>query len=164
MKESNYIQRAIDDLKNAHCKFEILERMTLFSGIHGYASAVENRLRGSKVNQKSEVNQTEVTMCIPTQYHIMMECQLLQHVNTQITDTIEQLETIEAIEMVGEDYATEYMLIQKREPIVGRRQCYRVIHSRDYSSLTTSTKNQNSATVLRLCHHIVYLPQWLSLC
>ena len=62
---------------------------------------LKNRLRGSEVNQKSEVNQAEVTMSIPNQYHIMMECQLLQHVNTQITNTIKQLETINAITWSG---------------------------------------------------------------
>ena len=46
MKGGDNIQRAIGDLKEARCKFEILERMTLFSGIHGYASAVEKPTPG----------------------------------------------------------------------------------------------------------------------
>ena len=102
LKESDCIQHAIEDLEDAHCKFENYERSTLFSGIHGYASAVENRLRKSEVDQKSEVDLVEETRSIQTQYQIMMECQLLQHINTQITDTIQKLKTIKSSEWVRE--------------------------------------------------------------
>ena len=103
VKRNDYIKLAIDDLEEAHCKFEIYERTTLFPEIHGYVSAVENRLRNSKVNvnQKSAVNQAEKTRGILTQYQTMMECQLLLHVNTQITETIKKLKTINAKEWAG---------------------------------------------------------------
>ena len=117
MMGEGYIRRAIDDLKDARCKFKIYEWTSLFSEIHGYSCDIQKRLLGS------EFNQTEETKSILTQYHIMMEYQLLQHVNTQITETIEKLEAIDSIggavktmkrsvldSMQGVDYRTEAML------------------------------------------------------
>ena len=103
MKSDGYIRRAIDDLNATLSKLETYKTQCLFS----YYNINNNSL---------------------TQYYIMMECQLFHHIDSQINETIEKLETINTLmgEMTtvrrdildlipGADRRTEKMLQEYRQ-------------------------------------------------
>ena len=86
MKGDGYIRRAIDDLKATLCKLENYKKIFLFSEIH--VNETNMRKWDVEVSSGKETNTT---------YYTMMECQLLHHIDTQIIETIEQLEKIDTM-------------------------------------------------------------------
>ena len=102
VKGDGYIRRAIDDLRAALCKLETYKQNSLCSHIHAH------------VRRWS--------------LHIFMECQLFDHIDTQITETIEKLETIDTMKgevttvrrdildlIPGADCGTKRMLQEYRQ-------------------------------------------------
>ena len=96
MKGDGYIRRAIDDLKAAVFNLEIYKTNRLFHEIIGRNESL------SELDYKiqcllSYYNPKKNSL---TQYYIMLECQLFHHIDSQIKETIEKLETIHT--MMGE--------------------------------------------------------------
>ena len=91
MKGDGYIGRVIDDLKATLRKLETYKQTFVFLKVHAYdiSYAVENDEDDDDSNVSYKTN-TEVA-----KYNILIECQLLHHIDTQIIDTIEKLETID---------------------------------------------------------------------
>ena len=95
---ADYIRRAMDDLKAALCKLENYKHKCLFTEIHvnrtgNYCDDVydDHDNEAYKSNLKDDSN-TKLTRC-----YFMVECQLLNHIDTQITECIEKLETIDTM-------------------------------------------------------------------
>ena len=87
LKGDGYIRRAIDDLKATLCRLEIHKHEVLFSKSFN----VKNTCLKSNVKEGI----THKTNNRLTNNYIMMECQLLHHIDTHIITTIEKLETID---------------------------------------------------------------------
>ena len=82
LKGDGYIRHAIDDLNAAICHLEKYKTNCLLSDIFG------------------RVNRGHVMNCTPIddqskQYYVMMECQLLHYLETQMSECIDKLETID---------------------------------------------------------------------
>ena len=108
IKGDGYIRRAINDLRAALCKLETYKQNSLCSDIHVHVSV-------------------EFRRSISNNY-ILMECQLFDHIDTQIIGTIEKLETIDIMNgevttvrrdildlIPGADCRTEQMLLEYRQ-------------------------------------------------
>ena len=87
LKDDGFIRRAIDDLKATLCKLEI-HKNSLLSSVSFEA---ENLSLEPKVEDNSAYEKNNRL----AKYYVMMECQLLYHIDTQINETIEKLETID---------------------------------------------------------------------
>ena len=105
IKKDGYVRHAIDDLNATRHKLETFKWTSLFSEIHGYRSAVGTRLREFEFNSTKEQ-----TITIPIKYPGMIECQLLQHIDAHIIDTIQKLETMDTTK---EEVATGMILRRK---------------------------------------------------
>ena len=116
MKGDGYIRRAVIDLKTTLCKLETYKNQPLFHEIHCNVYTLFKRYHNNVANSRHK------------QYHIIMECQLLHHLDTQITETIEKLEKIDSMEgkvttvrrdildlIPGADCRTEQMLEKYRQ-------------------------------------------------
>ena len=90
LKGDDYIRHAIDDLKATFCKLETLKNKLLLSETFNVKNRDE-KVWGSTVSN-DETYETNTKFAA---YKIMMECQLLHHMDTQISETIEQLESID---------------------------------------------------------------------
>ena len=84
MKGEGYIQHAINDLTAALCKLEKNKTNGLLSQIIG---------RTNKMKWKSEDRESEIS----AQYYIMIECQFLHHIATQINETIDKMRNIDTM-------------------------------------------------------------------
>ena len=92
-KDDGYIGRAIDDLKTTSCKLEAIKREILFSEININASILSVDYETGR-NKLLDIR-TDTATSISQLYYKTMECQLLNHIDTQILETIEKLETID---------------------------------------------------------------------
>ena len=84
LKGDGYIRRAIDDLENTLSKVKKYRTNVLFSEIFG------------RINDKFNWMKDD-TKLRPIQTHIMLECQLFHHIDTQITETTMKLKTIDTM-------------------------------------------------------------------
>ena len=89
MKGDGYIRSAIDDLKATLCQLEIHNKRCLFSEIYVNAAYEQKHAFNHDCSPKLKENIKS------TQFYTMMENQLFHHIDTEITDTIEKLETID---------------------------------------------------------------------
>ena len=87
LKGAGYIRRAIDDLKATLCRMKIHKHVRLFS------NSIKANNTCLKSNAKEEI--THKTNNRLTNDYVMMECQLLHHIDTHIIKTIEKLERID---------------------------------------------------------------------
>ena len=100
MKGDGHIRRAIDDLKAALCKLEIYKTILLFSDIHADASTIDERFReidNETIYDGRNSRSTNDEDGGSAQYYSSMECQLFHHIDTQIIESIEKLETIDTM-------------------------------------------------------------------
>ena len=86
MKGDGYIGHAIDDLKDTHRKLETYKKRCVFSEI-----------LLNIYQLKTQFSEKSGTNCRSTQYYTMLECQLLHHIDTQIIETIRNLERIDTM-------------------------------------------------------------------
>ena len=97
MKGEGYIRRAIDDLKATSYKLETYQSSVWFSEIHVNASTIHRRYMCGDDDDASEVRD-ESNDGRSTKFYIMMECQLLHHIDSnKLLITIEKLETIDTM-------------------------------------------------------------------
>ena len=84
LKGDGYIRRAVDDLEAASCKLNKYAKKIFFSEIF---------VSETKVKHNSDVvDAAKITPC-----SVLMECQLLHHIHTQIIECIEKLKTIDTV-------------------------------------------------------------------
>ena len=102
MKGDGYIQRAIEDLNAALRILDKYKTNCLFAEIIGRTNNIKRTSEGRK--WRSEDRDSDV----PAQYYIMIECQFLHHIATQINETIDKIRTIDTMNGSGDNVATEY--------------------------------------------------------
>ena len=90
MKGNGNIRRAIDDLKATLHELETYKKTFVFSKVHAYANPYA--IKNNEDNDLIALFQKNITF---TKFYDMMECQLLNHIDTQIIESIEKLEKIE---------------------------------------------------------------------
>ena len=86
LKGDGYIRRVIDDLKATLRKLETYKQTFVFLKVN--ARAIPNSIN----NDDDDLSVSYKTNTEVAKYNIMIECQLLHHIDTQITETIEKLE------------------------------------------------------------------------
>ena len=84
MKGDGYIQHAIDDLRAALRNLEKYKTNCLFAEIIGRS----NKKKWISEDKKSDMS---------TQFYIMIECQFLHHIATQINETIDRMRKIDTM-------------------------------------------------------------------
>ena len=89
-----YIRRAIDELKATLHTLETYKTSFWFSEIHVNGSTIQQTYMCGYYDYASR---DELNNRRSTKFYTMMECWLLNHINTQINETIEKLETIETM-------------------------------------------------------------------
>ena len=101
-KREGYIIRAIDDLKATLHKLETYKQTFVFSKVHAYVTphAIKNDDDDSDDDDDEgdgddDLNVSYETNIAVVKNNMMIECQLLHHVDGQIIETIEKLETID---------------------------------------------------------------------
>ena len=125
IKRDGYIRRAIDDLNETKRELENYKKQSLFSEVQVKVFFSSEKYKASR---KTAKNGTETGIGISSLYYTMMECQLFHHIDTQISETIENLETIDTMKgevttmrqdildlIPGDDCRTEKMLQEYRQ-------------------------------------------------
>ena len=113
VKGDGYIQRAINDLNAAFCNLEKYKTNCLFYEI---------------IERTNWGDATRLVKWRSTQYYIMIECQFLHHIDSQIIETIRKLEAINTVKgevttvrrdildlIAGADCRIEQMLQEYRQ-------------------------------------------------
>ena len=96
MKGDNCIRRAIDDLNATLHTLETYKTSFWFSEINVNASTIHRTYMHGDSDDASKVRD-ESNNRRSTQFYTMMEYRLLYHIDTQINENIEKLETIETM-------------------------------------------------------------------
>ena len=96
MKGDGYIRRAIHDLNATLDTLETYKTSFWFSEIHVIASTTQQLYMRGDDDDSSEVR-VKSNNRRSTKFHTMLDCLLLHHIDKQINETIEKLETIETM-------------------------------------------------------------------
>ena len=96
MKGDGYIRRAVDDLRDALHTLETYKEFFWFSKIHVNASSIQQTYMYGDGDDASKVRE-ESNHRRSTKFYAMMEYRFFYHIDTQINETIEKLETIETM-------------------------------------------------------------------